>query len=212
MTVTDGTASCTGTVTAGMCSLTSTTAGAKTITASFVTDTNYLASTSTGVAHTVNVGSSTTAVTSSANPSVFGQSVTFTATVTPTPTVGDIITFNDNGVSIGTGTTNGIWSRDACHILLARSLPIRSLRYSPEIATSLAALPVRFRRSSTRPTPPPRLLQIWAPPPSSASPIPSPLPWPSLRREPAPSPAPTSSPSAMAARLAPPPSPLEAAP
>ena len=52
---------------------------------------------------------STTTLTSSTNPSVFGQSVTFTATVngadsgTPTGTV----TFNDNGTSIGTGSVTG---------------------------------------------------------------------------------------------------------
>ena len=60
---------------------------------------------------TVNKADTTTTVISSANPSVFGQSVTFTATVsasgpgsgTPTGTV----TFLDNGTSIGSGTLIG---------------------------------------------------------------------------------------------------------
>ena len=49
----------------------------------------------------------TTRVTSSANPSVYGQSVTLTATVTGgarTPT--GTVTFLDGGTSIGTGTVN----------------------------------------------------------------------------------------------------------
>ncbi|NPV08433.1 MAG: Ig-like domain repeat protein [Anaerolineae bacterium] len=51
---------------------------------------------------------STTIVTSSANPSSFGQSVTFTATVTSgvgTPT--GMVTFKDGGVTLGTGSLNG---------------------------------------------------------------------------------------------------------
>lgn len=50
----------------------------------------------------------TTATTlqSSQNPSTVGQSVTFTAAVTPTPTTGDTVTFYDGATNIGTGTTN----------------------------------------------------------------------------------------------------------
>ena len=50
-------------------------------------------------------------VVSSANPSVFGQSVTFTATVTAnapgsgTPT--GTVTFMDGSTTLGTGTLNG---------------------------------------------------------------------------------------------------------
>ncbi|WP_456715276.1 putative Ig domain-containing protein [Bradyrhizobium sp. USDA 4353] len=55
--------------------------------------------------------STTVALTSSQNPSQFGQPVTFTATVTPqvggggTPT--GTVTFNDNGSPIGTGALTG---------------------------------------------------------------------------------------------------------
>ena len=56
----------------------------------------------------VNKADVTTAVTSSANPSVFGQSVTFTATLTVTApgagTPSGTVTFLDGGASIGTGT------------------------------------------------------------------------------------------------------------
>ena len=82
-----------------------------TITVSYSGDNNFQGSSSAALSQTVNQGATSTTVTSSANPSVFGQSVTFTATVaasapaagTPTGTV----TFLDGGVSIGTGTLAG---------------------------------------------------------------------------------------------------------
>ncbi len=59
---------------------------------------------------TVIQGTTTTITGSSANPSSFGHSVTFTATVWPqigTFDNGGTVTFNDNGTSIGTGTLSG---------------------------------------------------------------------------------------------------------
>src|SRR5207253_402671 len=69
-------------------------------------DTNFGGSTSSTLTQIVNSASTTTAVASSANPSAFGQSVTFTATVaatapgagTPTGTV----TFKDGASTLGT--------------------------------------------------------------------------------------------------------------
>src|SRR5205085_11851156 len=49
----------------------------------------------------------TTIVTSSANPSVFGQSITFTATVSPAPPDGQLVSFSDGINSLGTGTLAG---------------------------------------------------------------------------------------------------------
>jgi streptogramin lyase len=53
----------------------------------------------------------TTTITSSANPSVFGQAVTFTATVSATPpgsgTPTGTVTFFDNGTAMGAGSLNG---------------------------------------------------------------------------------------------------------
>jgi Bacterial Ig-like domain (group 3) len=82
--------------------------GDHTITAVYGGDANYGASTSAPLTQTVNIASTTTAVASSVNPSGFGQSVTFTATVTglilpPTGTV----TFKDGATTLGTGTLNG---------------------------------------------------------------------------------------------------------
>jgi hypothetical protein len=55
--------------------------GEHSITATYVGNSNFDPSTSAVLTQTVNKASTATSVTSSANPSVFGQSVTFTATV-----------------------------------------------------------------------------------------------------------------------------------
>ncbi len=74
----------TSTLTAGSASCTTITepAGANPISANYSGDTNDAASASAGYLQTVNVATTTTAVTSGTDPSVYGQSVTFTATVT----------------------------------------------------------------------------------------------------------------------------------
>ena len=100
---------------AGMASLSTSAlaAGSHPITATYGGDTNFAGSTGplTGGPQVVTPAGTTTSVTSSGNPSVFGQSVTFTATVTPvspgagTPT--GTVTFLDGGTTIGMGTLSG---------------------------------------------------------------------------------------------------------
>ena len=110
-----GTLSDTGTDTATFTMSTLPT-GTDPITAAYTSgDSNFNPSgLSSAVTQVVNPANTTTTVVSSPNPSVSGQAVTFTATVTvaspgsnavanPTGTV----TFYDNGVSIGTGTLSG---------------------------------------------------------------------------------------------------------
>ena len=71
-------------------------------------DTNFLTSTSAVLNQTVNQSATTNSVTSSANPSKSGQSVTFTATIAPvspgsgTPTGN--VTFDDGTTVLGTVT------------------------------------------------------------------------------------------------------------
>ena len=81
-----------------------------TITASYSGDTNFTAS-SNGALQTVTAASTSTSVTSSTTASVFGQSVTFTATVTPqvanTFDNGGTVTFSDGSTSLGTATLSG---------------------------------------------------------------------------------------------------------
>jgi hypothetical protein len=79
--------------------------GPHSITASYGGDTNFNASSSSPLSQTVNMAATTVASISSANPAVFGQAVTFTATVsspggTPTGTV----TFLDGATSLGAAT------------------------------------------------------------------------------------------------------------
>jgi poly(hydroxyalkanoate) depolymerase family esterase len=49
----------------------------------------------------------TTTITSSLNPSTYGQAVTFTAMVTPAPPNGEIITFMEGKVELGTSALSG---------------------------------------------------------------------------------------------------------
>ena len=74
-------------------------AAAHTITAVYSGDGNFTTSTSPPLTQTV-VSATTTTVTSSANPSVFGQSIQYTATVAGGPTVTGTITFRDGGSNI----------------------------------------------------------------------------------------------------------------
>src|SRR5439155_309503 len=67
------------------CALTPTTAGAKTLVATYAGDANFATSASAGTAHTVNTAATTTAITGQTpNPSTLGQPVSFTFTVTAT--------------------------------------------------------------------------------------------------------------------------------
>ncbi|HET6929299.1 MAG TPA: Ig-like domain repeat protein [Candidatus Acidoferrum sp.] len=105
----------TGTLAGGIATFTTSAlaSGNHTITTSYGGDGNFNGSTGslTGNPQVVNKTNSTTTVTSSANPSVFGQVVTFTATVSPvgpgagTPT--GTVTYLDGGSPIGTGTLTG---------------------------------------------------------------------------------------------------------
>ena len=88
-------------------------AGTHTITAVYGGDSNFTGGTSGPFTQTVNsaalTGTTQTAVISSLNPSVLGQSVTFSAVVNPsnsgTPT--GTVTFKDGFTTLGTGTLNG---------------------------------------------------------------------------------------------------------
>ncbi|MBK9940225.1 MAG: Ig-like domain repeat protein [Kouleothrix sp.] len=77
VTVSDGVDSCTATVATGQCSITLTTAGARTLTATYPGDSNFNTSSSAGVAHTVISPNTTTTITSDTpDPSVVGEPVT----------------------------------------------------------------------------------------------------------------------------------------
>jgi predicted outer membrane repeat protein len=115
VTVSDGVDSCTGTIAAGTCDITLTTAGARTLTATYAGDSNFNGSTSAGEPHTVNRITTTTTITSDTpDPSVVGQSVTMQFTVVPssgsgTPT-GNVT------VSDGTQSCTGTVAAGQCSL------------------------------------------------------------------------------------------------
>jgi hypothetical protein len=83
--------------------------GAHSITVIYGGDASFAGSTSPVLTQTVNKVASSTTVTSSNNPSIFGSSVTFTATATSpaTGTPTGTVTFQDGAAILGTGTLSG---------------------------------------------------------------------------------------------------------
>jgi hypothetical protein len=78
--------------------------GSHSITASYGGDTNFIASVSAILTQTVKPATTTT-LSSSLNPSSYGQTVTFTATVSATSgTPTGAVTFKDGSTVLGTGT------------------------------------------------------------------------------------------------------------
>ena len=81
------------------------------ITATYSGDGNFVGSASASFSQVVNQASTTTSVGSSLNPSVFGQAVTFTATVVPTfPGAGmptGMVSFSDGATVFGSNAVNG---------------------------------------------------------------------------------------------------------
>jgi hypothetical protein len=84
------------------------TVGTHTLTATYAGDNNFLSSTASGsgaVTQVVNQSATATTISSSANPSVFGQSITFTAVVSASAGGAGIpsgtVTFTDGSVSLG---------------------------------------------------------------------------------------------------------------
>jgi hypothetical protein len=77
--------------------------GTDSLTAVYAGNSNFAGSTSPVLKQVVNKASTTTALTSTPNPSTFGQKVTLTATVTPSAATGSV-TFKDGTTTLGTGT------------------------------------------------------------------------------------------------------------
>jgi len=117
VTVSDGTQSCNGSVAAGSCSITFSSAGARSVTASYPGDGNFASSTSGGVGQTVNTAPTTTTITSDTpDPSVAGEAFPVNFSVssssgTPTGTV--TVTVSD-----GTASCTGSVAAGTCSLTL----------------------------------------------------------------------------------------------
>jgi hypothetical protein len=94
----------------GQATLSATTLGAglHSVSAAYAGDNNFLSSTSTFVAESISQGSTTTAIVSANTSTVYGQVVTFTATVSPVGPAGGVptgtVTFLDGATVLGTAT------------------------------------------------------------------------------------------------------------
>jgi hypothetical protein len=104
--VTDGLTSCSVPASAGgSCAVAFPTAGTRAVTATYGGDSTFLGST-TAQSYTVNPAPTATTVVSSANPSLSGLGVTFTATVTAVPpgagTPSGTVSFADGATPLGT--------------------------------------------------------------------------------------------------------------
>src|SRR5262249_41389306 len=108
--------------------------GVHPVTAVYSGDANFSGSTSSAVTQTVNKALTSTTLVSSLNPSINGQSVTFTATVSVTlpghgPANGTI-TFRDGSSTLGTATLNGSGQATFTTSTLALGLHFISAVYS----------------------------------------------------------------------------------
>ena len=119
VTVTDGSRSCTGTADAGQCAIMFTTAGAKSLTATYAGDDLYSASpVSAVVSHQVNRADTTAAITSdAADPSDVGQPVTVEFAVAPVAP-GSGTPIGEVTVTDGVDTCTGTVTAGSCAITL----------------------------------------------------------------------------------------------
>jgi hypothetical protein len=108
VTVSDGIDSCTGSVSAGSCTITFTTPGIKALTATYTGDVAFSGSTSTGETHQVNKANTQSSLSVALSTSLFGTPVTLTAAVTvKAPGAGaptGSVSFYDGVKLIGVGT------------------------------------------------------------------------------------------------------------
>jgi len=116
VTVSDGTASCFASVAQGSCTLTSTTAGAETLTASYAGDGNFSGSTSAGEAHTVVSGAASQLVfTIQPSNTQVGAIITPPVQVTATDAFGNVATDLAGDVTIAIGTDGSLFQNANLH-------------------------------------------------------------------------------------------------
>ena len=126
----------TGNTTGGVATITtsSLTSGVHSITATYAGDSSFQTSTSKVFKQTINQNSTTTLLTTSANPNTYGQPVSFTATVTsatpggPTPT--GTVTFKNGAAALGVATLNAQGSASMTTLTLGAGVYSITAAYS----------------------------------------------------------------------------------
>src|SRR5207237_10260234 len=110
-------------------------AASHTITVVYNGDANFTTSTSPNLTQTVNNANTTTAITSSGNPSCFGQAITFTATVSAVApgsgTPPGTVQFRIDGNNFGTVTLSGGSAASAATATLSACNHIITAIYPP---------------------------------------------------------------------------------
>ena len=149
-------------VAAGTATLTTTTltAGDHPVIATYGGDASYLTSTSTTLTQTVSpLAATTTALTSSLNPSTYGQSVTFTATVSPVvagPTPTGTVQFSIDTIPVGAPVTlsgTGVATFATTAMLAGSHSVVATYAGSGTYATSISTpLPQTVNKASTKTT------------------------------------------------------------
>ncbi|MGC4121613.1 MAG: Ig-like domain repeat protein [Myxococcales bacterium] len=145
--------------------------GTRTITAIYSGDASYLTATGTlSGGQVVNKAAPTMALASSLNPSLFGQTVTFTATMTPTGATGTVqfqadgsnlgspvalsggvATYSTSSLTVGTRTITAIYSGDGSYLTASGTLSGGQLvnKTTPTMALASSLNPSLFGQSVT---------------------------------------------------------------
>jgi YD repeat-containing protein len=129
------------------------TGGNHAITAVYSGDANNATSTSAELTQTVSALATTTTLASSQNPSIGGQSVTFTATVSGGNNPGGTVTFKDDTATLGSATLNGGSATFSVSTLTAGAHPITAI-YAGDAnnATSTGAMTQTVNNNATTTT------------------------------------------------------------
>jgi hypothetical protein len=124
------------------------------ITATYSGDSNFGGSTSSPVTQTVSAStiSTTTALTSSANPSGFGQQVTFSATVNPSSGATGTVTFMEGALTLGTSALNASGVATFSTSTLAVGTHSITAHYSGDDTHTGSTSPVLLQIVNTLPT------------------------------------------------------------
>lgn len=156
VTVSDGTDSCTGAPSATSCQLTSSTSGAKLLTATYGGNTNFSGSTSATAPHQVNKVATTSAITShNPHPSVVGTGVAVSANVAYVPpgpgTPSGNVSISDgvNSCSFALPATSCTWTPATVGTRMLVATYAGDAGFADSVSSSVSHVVVAFDQQST---------------------------------------------------------------